>query len=104
MQYGISQHAEWELHQIAVAPEVDKYPVMSTKYSVIFGVNKDEPELAEAINKVIREDIWANCINVKTMASYGLGDKAWFSPPDPNPRNGVDRPKDYTAPTADHCF
>ena len=34
-------------------PEPDKYPIMSTKYNVIFGINKNEPELAEAINGVI---------------------------------------------------
>ena len=55
---------------------------MSTKYNVIFGVTKDEKALEEAISKVITEDIWPNCINVKTMANYGMGDKAWFIPPD----------------------
>jgi hypothetical protein len=38
------------------------------------------------------------------MAKYGLGDKAWFVPPEKNPRIGVDRAADYKAPTADHCF
>jgi len=103
MQYGIAQHPEWKLHQVALEPEPDKYPVMSTKYSVIFGVNKDEPELAEAMNAVIAE-IWKECINVKTMAKYGLGDKSWFIPPENDPRIGVDRPADYKAPTAEHCF
>jgi L-cystine transport system substrate-binding protein len=103
MQYAITQHPEWKLHQVALDPEPEKYPIMSTKYNVIFGVNKDEPELAEAMNAVIR-DIWKDCINVKTMAKYGLGDKAWFIPPEKNPRIGVDRKADYTAPTADHCF
>jgi polar amino acid transport system substrate-binding protein len=103
MQYAIAEHPEWKLHQVALDPEPDRYPIMSTKYNVIFGVNKDEPELAEAMNAVIR-DIWKECINVKTMANYGLGDKSWFIPPPKNPRSGVDRKADYTAPTADHCF
>ena len=102
MQWGISQHPEWKLHQIAVDPD-PKYPVMSTKYNVIFGINKDEPQLAEAVNKVIVE-IWRDCTNVKTMAKYGLGDKSWFIAPEKNPRIGVDRPVDYKAPTAEHCF
>ncbi len=104
VQWGIVQHPEWDLKQVPLDPMPDKYPIMSTKYNVIFGVNKDEPELAEAISKVIAEDIWPNCINVKTMANYGMGDKAWFVPPEVNPRAGVDRPKDYVSPTADHCF
>jgi polar amino acid transport system substrate-binding protein len=96
MQYAIKEHPEWKLHQVALDPEPDKYPI-------IFGVNKEEPELAEAMNAVIR-DIWKDCTNVKTMANYGLGDKSWFIPPPKNPRVGVDRKADYAAPTADHCF
>ena len=104
MQWGIVQHPEWKLKQVPLDPEPAKYPIMSTKYSVIFGVNKDEPELAAAISKVIAEDIWPNCINVKTMANYGMGDKAWFVPPAVDPRAGVDRPKDYKSLTAEKCF
>jgi cystine transport system substrate-binding protein len=104
VQWGIVQHPEWKLKQVPLDPEPDKYPIMSTKYSVIFGVNKDEPELAAAISKIIAEDIWPNCINVKTMANYGMGDKAWFVPPAQDPRVGVDRPKDYKSLTAAHCF
>jgi ABC-type amino acid transport substrate-binding protein len=104
VQWGIVQHPEWDLKQVPLDPMPDKYPIMSTKYNVIFGVTKDEKALEEAISKVITEDIWPNCINVKTMANYGMGDKAWFIPPDPNPRLNIDRPKDYKAPTADHCF
>jgi polar amino acid transport system substrate-binding protein len=104
VQWGIVQHPEWDLKQVPLEPEPDKYPIMSTKYSVIFGVSKEEPELAEAINKVLREDIWPNCINVKTMANYGMGDKSWFVPPAKDPRVGVDRPADFKSPSADHCF
>jgi len=103
VQYAIFQHPEWKIKQLPLTPEPDRYPVMSTKYNVIFGVNKNEPELAEAINGAIKK-IWADCLNVKTMAKYGLGDKAWFEPPENNPRLGVDRPNDYKAPDANHCF
>jgi ABC-type amino acid transport substrate-binding protein len=103
VQYAIFQHPEWKIKQVPLTPEPDKYPVMSTKYNVIFGINKNEPELAEAINGAVKK-VWADCLNVKTMAKYGLGDKAWFVPPENNPRVGVDRPEDYKAPNADHCF
>ena len=101
VQYAIFQHPEWKLKQLPVTPEADKYPVMSTKYNVIFGINKEEPELAEAINGAIKQ-AWKDCVNVKAMAKYGLGDKAWFMPPEKNPRIGVDREEGYQAPTADH--
>ena len=103
VQYAIFQHPEWKIKQLPLKAEPDRYPVMSTKYNVIFGVNKNEPELAEAINGAIKK-IWADCLNVKAMAKYGLGDKAWFEPPENNPRLGVDRPQDYKAPNANHCF
>jgi len=103
VQYGIYQHPEWKLKQLPLTSEMDRYPVMSAKYNIIFGVNKNEPELAEAMNAAIKQ-VWADCLNVKAMAKYGLGDKAWFVPPEVNSRNGVDRPEDYKAPNADHCF
>jgi polar amino acid transport system substrate-binding protein len=103
VQYAIFQHPEWKLKQIPVKEEPEKYPVMSTKYNVIFGINKNEPELAEAVNAAIKQ-AWADCLNVKAMAKYGLSDKAWFIPPAKNPRIGVDREADYKAPTAEHCF
>jgi polar amino acid transport system substrate-binding protein len=103
VQYAIFQHPEWKLKQLPVTPEPDKYPIMSIKYSVIFGVNKNEPELAEAINGAIKQ-VWKDCLNVKVMTKYGMEDKAWFIPPEKNPRIGVDREQGYQAPTADHCF
>ncbi|MSP82441.1 MAG: transporter substrate-binding domain-containing protein [Alphaproteobacteria bacterium] len=104
VQWGIVQHPEWDIKQVPLEPIMDTYPIMSTKYNVIFGVNKDETALADAMSKVIVEDIWPNCVNVQTMANYGMGDKAWFIPPPVNPRTGVDRPADYASPSAEHCF
>ena len=92
VQYAIFQHPEWKLKQVPLTPEPDKYPVMSTKYNVIFGINKNEPELGRSDQYGNQQDIWADCLNVKAMAKYGLGDKAWFVPPEKNPRIGVDRP------------
>ncbi|QIG46750.1 amino acid ABC transporter substrate-binding protein [Nordella sp. HKS 07] len=103
VQYAIFQHPEWKLKQLPVTPEPDKYPIMSGKYNVIFGINKNEPELAEAINGAIMQ-VWKDCLNVKAMTKYGLGDKSWFIPPEKNPRIGVDREEGYKAPSADHCF
>ena len=105
VQYGIVQHPEWDLKQVAVVPEPDKYPIMSASYNVIFGVTKDEKALEEAISKIIVEDIWPNCVNVKAMTTYGMGAKSWFIPPSPNPRAGIDRPADYAGPKSDDkCF
>ncbi len=82
VQYALLQHPEWNLHQVALTPEPDKYPIMSTKYYSIMAIYPEEKELYEAINAEIAKS-WASCDNVKSMAEYGLGNKAWFDPPNP---------------------
>jgi polar amino acid transport system substrate-binding protein len=102
VQYALLQHPEWGLHQVALKPEPDKYPIMSTKYYSIMAVAPDEKDLYQAINAEV-DKAWAACDNVKSMAKYGLGDKAWFDPPNPNYR--TDRPSDWKAPSSpDSCF
>ncbi len=102
VEYALLQHPEWNLHQVALVPEPAKYPIMSTKYYSIMAIYPEEKELYEAINAEVAKS-WADCDNVKSMAKYGLGNKAWFDPPNPNYR--IDRPKDWKAPTSpDSCF
>ncbi len=105
IQLAINQNPDWNLHQIPIDPEPGKYPIMSQKYNVIFGINPDLKELHDRVNEEIAK-IWAECANVKIMAEYGLSDKSWFNPPpaDENLRVGVDRPADWMAPNGDHCF
>jgi polar amino acid transport system substrate-binding protein len=104
VQYALLQHPEWGLHQVALVPEPDKYPIMSTKYYSIMAVNPQEKDLYNAINAEV-DKAWADCDNVKTMTKYGLGDKAWFDPPNPDYRDGVDRAADWKSPKSpDSCF
>lgn len=104
VQYAISQHPEWDIHQVALKPEPDKFPIMSTKYYAIMGMYKELGELEQAINAEIGK-AWASCENVKTMSNYGLGDPDWFTPPAPDYRIGVDRPEGWKSPTSpESCF
>ena len=105
IQLAINENPDWNLQQVAIEPEPDKYPIMSQKYNVIFGINKELKELHDAVNEQIAK-IWADCLNVKSMAKFGLSDKSWFDPPaaEENIRIGVDRPNDWNAPNGDHCF
>ena len=105
MQLAINENPDWNLHQVELQPEPDKYPIMSQKYNIIFGINPELQDLHDAINQEIAK-VWADCTNVELMAKYGLGDKSWFIPPaaEDNLRIGVDRPEDWQAPNADHCF
>jgi polar amino acid transport system substrate-binding protein len=102
VEYALLQHPEWGLHQVPLKPQADKYPIMSTKYYAIMGIWPEDKELHEAVNAEIQK-AWATCLNVKTMAKYGLGSPGWFEPPEKNYR--IDRPADWKAPTADKsCF
>ncbi len=105
IQLAINENPDWNLHQLPVTPEPSKYPIMSQKYNVIFGINPKLKGLHDAINKEIQK-VWAECANVKLMAEYGLSDKSWFDPPpqSENIRIGVDRAADWQAPNGDHCF
>jgi L-cystine transport system substrate-binding protein len=104
VQYAISQHPEWDIHQVALKPEPERFPVMSTKYYSIIGIYGELKDLEQPINAQIRE-LWASCANVKSMAGYGLGDPDWFVPPSPDYRVGVDRPEGWASPRApEACF
>ena len=88
VEYALLQHPEWNLHQVPLKPQADKYPIMSTKYYSIMGIWPEDKELYEAVNAEIQK-AWASCLNVKTMAKYGLGSPGWFEPPEKNYR--IDR-------------
>jgi ABC-type amino acid transport substrate-binding protein len=105
MQLAIQENPDWNLHQVPLQPQPDKYPTMSQVYNIVFGINPELQELHDAFNQEIAK-IWADCTNVEVMGKYGLGDKSWFTPPPQgeNLRNGVDRAKDWVAPNGDHCF
>ena len=86
-------------------PEPDKYPIMSTKYYAIIGVWPENKELYAAINAEVAEGLGRLRSTSKSMAKYGLGAEVWFKPPEPDYRNGVDRPADWKSPTSpDNCF
>jgi L-cystine transport system substrate-binding protein len=94
---AIKEHPEWNLHQVPLAPD-PTFPIMSTKYSATIGIRKDETVLADAINDEIA-NLWANCENQVIMAKYGVTDPSFFTPPNPDPRIGVDRPEGWRSPT-----
>jgi polar amino acid transport system substrate-binding protein len=103
VEYALLQHPEWNLHQVPFKPD-EKYPIMSTKYYAIISVWPENKELYEALNAEVQK-AWQECLNVKTMAKYGLSQKFWFEGPVPDYRNGVDRPADWKSPSAPAtCF
>ena len=74
------------------------YPLLTGLGQVVFGINKDNPELQKAINGEIAK-LWKKCEMKKIGARYGLTQEVWFKPDGKNFRAGVDRPAAWQLPT-----
>jgi len=99
IQYAISKNPSWDIHSLPITQAFDKkYPLLTGKYNVVFGLNLNSPKLLAAVNAEIAK-IWASCTNLEVAKKYGLGDKSWFDPGSLNLRAGVDRPADWKQPT-----
>ena len=103
VQYALNKNPQWNLHAISVKEkDVPEYPLLSSKYNVVFGLSKKAPNLLKAVNEKIAE-MWATCLNRKIAEKYGLGDESWFTP-GKNLRTvpGVDgdRPPDWKQPVS----
>ena len=73
-----SQHPEWELHQVALKPEADKYPDHVDEVLLDHGhLTRKTRSSTTRVNGEIAK-AWADCENVKTMASLRPGDPDWF--------------------------
>jgi polar amino acid transport system substrate-binding protein len=80
VQYAISKNPQWNLHALPIKEKDDpKWPLLSSKYNVVFGLSQEAPELLKAVNEKIAE-MWATCQNRKVAEKYGLGDESWFTP------------------------
>jgi polar amino acid transport system substrate-binding protein len=94
---AIKERPEWDLHQIPLDPD-PTFPIMSTRYNATMAIRGEAQLLHDAINIEIGE-LWAACTNQMIMATYGVTDPNFFTPPNPNPRAGVDREAGWTSPT-----
>jgi polar amino acid transport system substrate-binding protein len=97
VELAIREHPEWDLHQVELQPD-PAFPIMSTKYGATIAIRKDAKVLASAINGEIA-NFWTTCENQSIMAEYGVTNRSFFIPPDPNPRSGVDRDEGWVSPT-----
>lgn len=98
MQYAISRNPQWKLHFNAFTDNNPDYPLLTGLGQVVFGINKDNPELQKAINGEIAK-LWKQCEMKKIGARYGLTQDVWYKPDGKNFRAGVDRPADWQLPT-----
>jgi polar amino acid transport system substrate-binding protein len=99
VQYAITKNPQWNLHAIAVKEQdIPEYPLLTSKYNVVFGLSQEAPNLLKAVNEKIA-DMWATCLNQEIAKKYGLGDESWFTY-GKNLRAGVDRPEDWKQPSS----
>ncbi|WP_457334608.1 ABC transporter substrate-binding protein [Rhizobacter sp. P5_C2] len=98
MQYAISRNPQWHIKFNAFTDQSPDFPLLTGLGQVVFGLNKDNPELAKAVNAEIAK-LWQSCELRNIGKTYGLVQDVWFVPVGQNLRAGVDRPADWKLPS-----
>lgn len=98
MQYAISQNPQWKIKFNAFSDASPEYPLLTGLGQVVFGLNKDNPELLKAVNTEIAK-LWQSCDLRKIGKAYGLVQDVWYIPVGQNARAGVDRAADWKLPS-----
>jgi ABC-type amino acid transport substrate-binding protein len=97
VQYAISRNPQWNLRFNAFTDNNPDFPLLTGLGQVVFGIHKDNAELAKAVNAEIAK-LWQNCELKKIGERYGLVQDVWYVPAGKNFRAGVDRPADWKLP------
>ena len=98
MQYAISRNPQWKLKFNAFTDNSPEFPLLTGLGQVVFGLNKDNPELVKAVNAEIAK-LWGSCELRRIGKTYGLVQDVWFVPAGQNSRAGVDRPANWALPS-----
>lgn len=98
MQYAISHNPQWKLRFNAFTDDNSDFPLLTGLGQVVFGMHKDNPALAAAVNAEIAK-LWKGCELKKIGMKYGLVQEVWYVPSGKNYRAGVDRPADWKLPS-----
>jgi polar amino acid transport system substrate-binding protein len=98
MQYAISRNPQWNLKFNAFTDNAPDFPLLTGLGQVVFGMHKDNPELAKQVNAEIAK-LWQSCELRKIGKTYGLVQDVWYLPAGANLRAGVDRAADWKLPS-----
>jgi polar amino acid transport system substrate-binding protein len=98
MQYAISRNPQWNLKFNAFTDNAPDFPLLTGLGQVVFGLHKDNPELAKQVNAEIAK-LWQSCELRKIGKTYGLVQDVWYLPAGANLRAGVDRAADWKLPS-----
>lgn len=97
VQYAISRNPQWNLRFNAFTDSNPDFPLLTGLGQVVFGMSKDNPELAKAVNAEIAR-LWQGCELKKIGERYGLVQDVWYVPSAQNFRAGVDRAAGWQLP------
>ncbi|HEU4460083.1 MAG TPA: ABC transporter substrate-binding protein [Methylibium sp.] len=98
MQYAISRNPQWNIKFNAFTDNSPEFPLLTGLGQVVFGIHKDNAELAKQVNAEIAK-LWQSCELRKIGKTYGLVQDVWYVPVGQNSRAGVDRPADWKLPS-----
>jgi ABC-type amino acid transport substrate-binding protein len=98
VQYAISRNPQWNLRFNAFTDNNPDFPLLTGLGQVVFGMSKDNPELAKEVNAEIAK-LWQGCELKKIGERYGLVQDVWYVPVGKNFRAGVDRAADWKLPS-----
>ena len=94
--YAIKENPDWNMHFQAFTDDNPDFPLLTGVGEVVYGLNKDDEGLRQAMDKIILE-MWASCEMRAIGSNYGLTADVWYTA-GKNVRAGVDRPEGYELP------
>jgi ABC-type amino acid transport substrate-binding protein len=97
MDYGISRNPDWGLQNLPILEVKSDYPLLTGTTQYVFGLNKDNAALADALSREIRK-LWESCEVKNIGKKYGLVSDGSYTPPATNYRVGADRPEGWAPP------
>lgn len=95
--YAVKQNPDFNLKMVTFNDSTGIYPALTEQFQTAWCVNPELTDLYDAVNKEVQA-MWATGLNKEMLAKYGLDQEGWFVPAG-NPRTGVDREPDWTAPS-----
>ncbi|MCS3743603.1 MULTISPECIES: ABC transporter substrate-binding protein [unclassified Rhizobium] len=100
--YALSKNPDWGLVNLAFTDNNPDFPLLTgLGRQYVFGLSKENADLAAALSKEIR-GLWASC-QIKSIGKlYGNISEANYTPSAENFRAGVDRPADWKPPVCNH--
>jgi polar amino acid transport system substrate-binding protein len=87
--YLILKNPNWNLKMVPFGPD-PAFPQLTSREQTVMGMNQDNIDLFDAVNTGVKW-IWQTRQNAAALQKYGMIRPDYLTPPETNPRVGVDR-------------